>query len=432
MKVAGWLVSSLWLLSAACANTTRNADDGEASRGGSPPTVGDTADGTAGSESIAAGGTRAGAGGMVGGHAGMGPAGAASMTTGGSENEGSSCPYDVTVPAQLRRRPLDFILVVDNSPGMQLWIEELSKQLATLTQALDEQQIDYHFVLLSRRGKEPLMDESGTRYPFCMPPPLAGNDDCGDGERFFHADVDIHGPQLLEQVLGTLGQTSGYQPGDALGGEPWAQHLRKGAVRELMFVTNGNSRLSAADFLHFEGGPNPHDPSLTLPPGILHQSWSDSVGDFETRFFYNVYGWLSEDHPTLECEATLGSSYESLVEITGGNGRYVGICNDPRVVLKDVLTTLTLEVIYRDWNDCSFPLLDADPNLVNVIPDYPSEVLYYAPDPAFCSKFAGWYFDDADDPTAITLCPNVCRAMNYELMRSISLRLGCSPYMWDG
>src|SRR5438445_334285 len=84
-----------------------------------------------------------------------------------------------------------------------------------------------------------------------------GDAACGDGPRFFQSSIDIKSTQPLEQFLGTLGQTTGYQPTDVRGGEPWSQELRQAATKTVVVVSDDNSRLSANDFETFAGGPNP-------------------------------------------------------------------------------------------------------------------------------------------------------------------------------
>src|SRR5262249_38031668 len=136
-----------------------------------------------------------------------------------------------------------------------------------------------------------------TRYPICIPPPLSGDNACGDGMRFFHSTVDIRSTQPLEQLLGTLGQTAGYTASDARGGPPWANHLRPQASKTIVVVTDDNARLSATDFETFPGGKNPFN-SLTLPPGILDPSWT---GLFDGYLFSGIYGWGNAADPSVRC-----------------------------------------------------------------------------------------------------------------------------------
>ena len=225
--------------------------------------------------------------------------------------------------ATLTRLPVDIIWEVDNSVSMAPAIDQVIAGLNSFASLIGTRGLDYRVVMLSLRNATRRVTVAGSaRYAVCIPMPLAGNDSCGNGERFFHSSVDIKSTQPLEQLLGTLGQTRGYTAGESRGGEAWRSFLRPEATKTVVVVTDDQSRLSPDDFEHFRGGTNPNNSGLTLPPGLLDASWS---GLFAGYTFSAIYGWGSETDPGALCTymdgsrpASAGSAYTTLVARTGG------------------------------------------------------------------------------------------------------------------
>jgi hypothetical protein len=174
------------------------------------------------------------------GAGGAAPASSGSFAQGGSGTGGSATCTGVTSEATLVPLPVDIIWVVDNSNSMDAAIAQVKAGLNDFAALISASNLDYKVILLSHRGSGALS--------ICIPPPLSGDDACGNGPRFFHSSVDILSTQPLEQFLGTLAQTDGYMEGQARGGEPWADELRPEATKTIVVVTEDNARLSATDF----------------------------------------------------------------------------------------------------------------------------------------------------------------------------------------
>jgi hypothetical protein len=318
--------------------------------------------------------------------------------------------------AEVILKPVDIIWVVDNSASMAPAIDELTAGLNAFAAFIASQNLDYRVIMLSYRSKtNPITINGGTRYGVCIPPPLAGDDNCGNGPRFFQSSIDIRSTQPLEQFLGTLDQTAGYTNGEARGGEQWLGWLRPDATKTIVVVTDDNSRLSADQFEHFPGGQNPFN-SLTLPPGILDPSRG---GLFDGYVFHALYGWGSDIDPGVKCTypdqtqpPSSGITYTDLVTRTGGTR--AKICDGASAwqpffdaVVKAVATTSELA--------CEIPIPDQDagafdPKLVNVriVGDAVTEELFKVDGPSACGPDGGWYYDDPAAPSSIVLCPVSC------------------------
>ncbi|MFO0550161.1 MAG: hypothetical protein U0271_17335 [Polyangiaceae bacterium] len=394
VMVGGRSLALLALLSGASCAVGNNPPGS----GGSGATTSDGGGGSA--EGAASQGGQGGAP-LVGGAGGgfIEPAGGAG---------GVSVCTAVAEPATLEVLPVDIIWVVDNSNSMQPAIAQVKQGLNTFASLIAASALDYKVILLSKRGT--------TDLQLCIPPPLAGDAACGNGPRFFHSDVEIFSTQPLEQFLGTLGQTAGYQPSDAKGGDPWLSELRPEATKTIVVVTDDNARLSATDFQTFPGGQNPFN-SLTLPPGIMDPSWN---GLFNGFLFSGIYGWGSDVDPSVKCvfpDTTMpsasGATYTTLVNQTGGVR--AKIC-DGAATWGPFLNAVAQAVTTTSKVSCSIEIppppegetLDFEKVNVQLTSGDMGTLIPYVASESACAGLEGWYYDDVNAPTHVELCPASC------------------------
>ncbi len=304
--------------------------------------------------------------------------------------------------------PVDIIWMVDNSNSMQPAIAQVKQGMNSFADKIAASSLDYKVILLSKRGT--------TDLQLCIPPPLAGDSACGNGPRFFHSDVEIFSTQPLEQFLGTLGQTNGYTPSAAKGGDPWLAELRPEATKTIVVVTDDNSRLSSTEFQTFPGGKNPFN-TLTLPPGILDPSWN---GLFDNFLFSGIYGWGNEQDPSVRCTfsdgtqpSNSGTTYTTLVTQTGGVR--AKIC-DGAATWGPFLDAVAQAVTTSSKVNCSIAIppppngevLKLDEVNVQLVSGDVKTVIPYVETAAQCGSLEGWYYDDKDMPTHVELCPASC------------------------
>jgi hypothetical protein len=318
--------------------------------------------------------------------------------------------------ATVEKLPVDIIWMVDNSSSMQPAVTEVRNGLNVFASLIASKNLDYKVIMLSLRDKATQITyNGGTRYPVCIPEPLAGDADCGNGPRFFQSSLDIYSTQPLEQFLGTLGQTTGYLPGDAKGCDPWKQELRPNATKTIVVVTDDNARLSATQFETFAGGKNPFN-STQLPPGILHPSWN---GLFNGYIFSGIYGWGNDADPSVLCEysdmtqpAASGATYTTLVQKT--KGVRAKIC-DGSAAWGPFFDAVAQAVFASSKLNCELtiptpPEGTIDPKLVNValVSNGVSTTVPGVTNAAACGLGGGWYYDDPTKPTKVILCKSSC------------------------
>jgi hypothetical protein len=312
--------------------------------------------------------------------------------------------------------PVDIVWVVDNSSSMQPAVAEVQAGLNAFAGLVGNKGLDYKVVMLSLRGSAPVQVGGKTRYPVCIPPPLGGAD-CGNSTVFFHAAMDVQSTQPLEQILGSLDQTTGYTAGTQRGSEAWAQELRSKATKSIVLVTDDNSRFPGVSFEGFPGGDSPYTNGLTLPPGILHPSRG---GAWKGYSFSALYGWGSTADPSIRCSfpdgskpTASGSEYTALVQKTGGVRAQICAGSAAWAPFFDAVATAVVATA-RVACELPIPAPDAgtvDPSLVNVRVTDDTAAPVTVPrvkDESACAGGEGWYYDADIAPTKVFLCPQSC------------------------
>jgi hypothetical protein len=340
-----------------------------------------------------------------------------------------------TETAKVEYQPVDIIWVVDNSISMKPAIDAVTAGINDFANLIAGKSFDYHIIVLSLRSATNPVTISGAQYyGVCVPPPLAATA-CGNASRFFQSSVNIHSTQPLEQILGTLGQTTGYLPTDSKGGEPWKAQLRAGATKTFVLVSDDNSRLSAMQFQHFAGGKDPFNTTM-LPPGILDPSWG---GLFDGFTFDAIYGWGSDTDATVKCTyangtfpPSSGSTYTDLVSQT--KGVRARICDDA-ASWKSFFSTVAQAVVHSSKLTCDLALPmpqqgTLDPSLVNVsIAGATGLMTLKKVAGAGACGAGGWYYDDDVAPQRVILCPSSCDLAQQQVTSptggSIKVHFGC-------
>ncbi|MFK7985650.1 MAG: hypothetical protein AB8I08_06430 [Sandaracinaceae bacterium] len=364
------------------------------------------------------------------------------------------------VEAEAVRQPVDIIWVVDNSRSMQPAIEQVQAGLNNFAALLTAGDVDYRVIMLSLRGQGTTSVGGQQLFQVCIPAPLAGDDACADGERFFQVGVNIKSTQPLEQLLGTLGQTTGYLEGDEIGSGPWLDLLRPDATKTIVVVSDDNARMvesdggggwnatnstccsgSASDtadwFETRPNGPSEWSGTRSLPEGLLDPRWD---GLFDGYTFSALYGWGSDTDPLVRCTYADGTTapdapgptYTELVRRTGGVRAQ--ICDGAAAwgpFFEDVATA----VVENSRIDCNIPIPEApggaffDRDRINVFlreGDVSARVGKVEDAEGCDATLGGWYYDDDANPTDVVLCPLTCEeAQPTDGTTGVDVQFGC-------
>ncbi len=374
----------------------------------------------------------------------------------------------ISVGATLDRAPVDLIWVVDNSSSMGPSVEELERGINNFASYITASGLDYRVIMLSmrrRRGVANPDPDTGAvtrngdrRFPVCVPQPLAGPN-CADGERFFQIDVDVLSSQPVEQVLGTLAQTTGYRAGNAAGGAPWRQLLRENSVKSFVFVTDDNARVCGGTFScqsnsgprmtelsleNYPGGSNPFTSDVrALGAGVRTNSYGDLFRDYVVNA---IYGYSNAQTPDVPCRfspnepaANSGTTYTALIEHTMGvRARICDVASawDPFLRAVSERTAQSARVA------CEVEVPVAPEGLVFIESQVNVHVrgrgasfgLRRVANAEACSVGGGWFYqsDASVEPRVIALCPTTCETARREISgpnTGLDISFGCETLL---
>lgn len=292
----------------------------------------------------------------------------------------------VTQAADAVKEPADIIFVVDNSGSMGDEAAAIQANLNGFSQQIIDSGVDARVVLISSYPD----DGNG----ICVAEPL-GIGGCPNTDnnppQFTHVDRRVDSHNAWENVLDTYPQ--------------WANVMRPEASTHLVVVTDDTSNLPLANF----------DPAFrALNP------------NFEGYFQHSVVC-----HSDCEDAAGIGTQYINLSNITGGVA--ADLCLQD---FQGVFDTLSTEVVSGASLSCEWDIpeppdgMEFDPEAVNVeFADGQGGGFSVGAvgTVADCMNVAdGWYYDNADAPTKILVCPQTCDKIQGFLMGTIDIIFGCA------
>lgn len=358
-------------------------------------------EGSTGATAGGPGGTGVGGGGG-GGVTGVGGA----FTTGaGGSGTGGACA-SVSSEAESVVQPADIIIAVDTSGSMSEESAEVQANLNNFASLITAANIDVHVVLIADAT-------------VCIPAPL-GSGSCNGADEnlpaYQHVNQVVNSTDGLQVILNTYPQ--------------WAGSLRPNASKTIAVVSDDNSDLSAADFMSQLVALDPSfqgfkfDAIIAFDPPTACFGCIGSCNGCPSSCCY-LDSFVCDSYSAEE-----GTVYKQLVQQTGG---VIGnLClQDFDPVFNDMATAVVID----SGISCEYlipPNPDGtafDPTKVNV--EYTSgsgnsQTIGNVASAAACtSQVGGWYYDDPQNPTKITLCPSTCSAVQGDQNGRVDVLFGC-------
>ncbi len=337
----------------------------------------------------------------------------------------------VCTPQQLDleapKAPVDIVVVVDNSNGMEEEVEAFEANVnGNFAAVLQEAGVDFRLILLSEHAERDSDDTA-----LCIEAPLSGQAVCTAdepvfSERFFQYSTSVGSENSLELLLETFAPPLRRDDDFDMAPDGWSAWLRPGASTVFLEVTDDDSDLSASEFLEELTALSPDRFGTTETPRFVFHSVVGVAERGPGELAYPPQDPLQED----ECESNggdvdnAGEEYQELSRITGG--LRFAVCQFD--AFDAVLQGVADEVAQLSQAGCQFelPPLDSsiafDPLLASVRrvgPGGEPTALSPIDDPARCT--AESY---SLSGTTLTLCPEACAAASDASSR-IELSLGC-------
>ncbi len=352
-------------------------------------------------------------------------------------------------------RPVDIVVVVDNSSDMGAEIQQVEDTLYSgLAAPLDAAGVDYRIVLVSRFG-DVATPVGESNHPMCIGFPLGSNACTSPFEslrqnppRFYHYSADIESEDALCVLLGSFDQPdefgdtprSGWTTAASAG---WAQWLRPQSMKSFIVFSNDDVDCSDYGYDLDDGQTESGGAKVAaaFDAEILNLSSAHFGTSTDRRYVvHSVVGlaeqatasdpWLPGDGiQTTRCGGSSrgpGTGYQALSTLTGGH-RYP-ICDTANY--ETILGSIADEAILSSHDSCDFALPSASSyDLSNVTVAYTTSAdvhvsLSEVTGSSACAADS-WYFDDPSNPTRITLCPSSCTAVHADPGTEVFLQLGC-------
>jgi hypothetical protein len=320
---------------------------------------------------------------------------------------GESCGA-ISQQATNERRPADIIIAVDNSGSMEDEIAFVRENLNAFSQQIVDSGVDVRIVLISAPFGAPPEDEGDEPFDFdadddmdenlgiCIDPPLGSGACPADSQppRYAHVAVEVGSHDALNLFIDTFSQ--------------WSDQLRPTATKTFVVVTDDDAEDepndSAAAF----------EASVASLPGGLFNDWR----------FSGIYCFS-------ECPdaAAIGSVYAELVQARQGVGG--DLCEQN---FAPVFDELARAVVNASGLECAWDIpappsgQQFDRQKVNVRVAGTSGAatdLAQVTNEAACGMRAGWYYDDAANPTRILACPQSCTGLQGDLDARVDVLFGC-------
>lgn len=341
--------------------------------------------------------------------------------------------------ATLTKKPVDIVLIVDNSGSMTEEIVGIQKNInASFASILAASGLDYRVILVARHGA------ATGGQSVCIEAPLSGIPAGGcatppakpvNAARFFHYSVEIASTNGWCQLLSTYAKADEFN----LAPNGWSKWLRPEAYKSMIIISDDRSSCtfgttSFADTTPTTAATNIDTELLKLAP--------TQFGTASARN-YNVYSIVgvgpntpatkayapTDPMVTTKCSTAVnpGPGHQALSILTGG--LRFPLCDTTSY--DTVFKAIAAGVIAGAKVSCDFPVPVAPPGktidpatvVVRYTPGAGASTLFkQVPDAASCT--AGAFYLDAG---TIKLCPAACSEVQADTKGGVEVLWGCDP-----
>jgi hypothetical protein len=399
------------------------------------------------------------------GHSGMSTSGSlttgsgqgGNSTTGAGSGEGGSIEFDAGLndaaldpdsacatqssTATLVKKPVDIIVLIDNSGSMTEEIVGVQKNINTnFATILDASGLDYRVILVSRHGKAangqsicveaPL---SGIPAGGCNPPPAKP---VNNPNKFYHYSTEIASNDSWCKILSTYNTPDEF----ALAPTGWSEWLRPEAYKAFIEITDDRVSCGAYNDKNTAAAGTTTAAKFDMDlQALAPAQFTDSSANTRNYGFYSIVAMAYNNPPTAPYEpmdplvtgkcptaANPGTGYQALSVLT--NSLRFPLCDTTSYDV--VFQAIAQGVIAGAKVSCDFPVPEAPPgktiDLASVVVQYTpggmgnaSEFIQVA-DAAACVP-NGFYLSTG----TIHLCPDTCDVVQKDSKAAINVLFAC-------
>jgi hypothetical protein len=346
------------------------------------------------------------------------------------------------------RRPIDIILVLDNSVSMAGELDAVERNInAHFAQILEASGVDYRVIVISRHRSLARTRSDQAKTAVCISAPLSALAACpapapGLSERFFQYSTDIDSHDSLSMLLASYDQPD---PLYRVAPGGWSQWLREGTHKVFLELTDDDSFTSADEFLseltarapeHF--GPSSREPSFVFHSiiGVAEREPLDGAEPVGVERELLDGAYRPEEPVVVErCASaehlapSAGPIYQTLSRLTGGL-RYP-LCHLDNY--NAIFESIAEDSRDRSGLGCSFPT-PAPPagkrldlaHMQLVLDDAAGapSALAAVSRPEACGE-QGFYVQDE----RIVLCPELCAGLLERPRVTVSAAFDCNAFV---
>lgn len=374
----------------------------------------------------------------------------------GVVTEETAC-VGVASEGQAASRPMDVILVIDNSGSMGEEIAAVERNInVNFSQILTDSNIDHRVIMVSayRPGAHQSAESFDTRV--CIEAPL-GPSECasrssGDNphneSRFIHFDHEIRSTNSLCAMLDTFSSPpfatnrNLVLADDPLLQDGWGAHLRQDAHKAFIMIGDDEVDCEWGDGA-FDGEGDDEDIAAQFDAELTRLAPEHfGTTDNRTYAWHSIVGIAAKDpldvyepgEPltanTCVSAETAGTEHQALSRLSGG--LRFPVCSFESY--DAIFRRIAAEVLGGAQLPCSWEIPETPPgevfdqNRVNLTFTPPgAEPVQLDRVGTFeeCGSDSGWYYDDPANPTVVNACPASCTELTNALGGRVDLLFGC-------
>jgi len=373
----------------------------------------------------------------------------------------------VAQTATTERRPVDVIVVIDNSPSMAGKIRAVQARINDdFAKVMADSGVDYRVILISSYV------EGRDVYSVCVGAPL-GKTDCTQKPRpalednpphFFHVDVEVQSDDAWCKIF-----DSWAVPDDRMRGTGWSAYAREGAFKSFIIISDGGVGcfLKGGDYAHMKyhvdevakgvdstGGrvstvaaatatANAFDRDLlALSPAQfgtadqrnyrVHTIISVPDNTPNTKPYLPADPLFNDNDNVCELELAPNLGNQVLSTLTGGLRYPVCLYDDYNAIFHAVAQDVEVE----SHLSCAWKIPDPPQGQVFELskinleykPDgaAQTQTILKVTDAASCASDGGWYYDDDAHPTRVVVCPSTCDQLKAAKEGEVHVAFGCN------